>query len=307
MKKLVVICSLFCSCTSASAAQPPEFGDLFWQHWGDGRAEIAGYDLTYQRYGEPRQGTAIAIFVTETFSDTARVKANPGLHPKRDEYPVLKLNLVQDFQTGVYDYNMMSSSFAQLTARSGHPPGSLTKVSFSAQEWCGHAYTQLLFDRDRIRHTSHSYFDGEADEVTTMDYPKNGLSAESLFFWARGLAGPQLGPGKTTTVPFLPSLERTRLDHRPLTWSSITLEREAKPETLSVPGGEFEVETFTARAADGLVYTFRVERAFPNRLIAWHTNRGDKAQLRGVQRLKYWELNREGNESILEKIGLSKP
>ena len=28
-----------------------------------------------------------------TFSDTARVKADPGRHPKHDEVPVMKLNL----------------------------------------------------------------------------------------------------------------------------------------------------------------------------------------------------------------------
>ncbi|MFP3940527.1 MAG: hypothetical protein ACLF0P_09500 [Thermoanaerobaculia bacterium] len=30
----------------------PEFGDGFWEHWGDGRAELAGYDLVRPR--EPR-------------------------------------------------------------------------------------------------------------------------------------------------------------------------------------------------------------------------------------------------------------
>jgi hypothetical protein len=35
----------------------------FWQRWGDGRAELAGYDLTTPRYGALRKGVAVTIFV----------------------------------------------------------------------------------------------------------------------------------------------------------------------------------------------------------------------------------------------------
>src|SRR5437879_1004520 len=50
----------------------------FWKWWGDGKAELDGYALTQPRYGEPREGTAVLVFVTEDFSDSARVKADPG-------------------------------------------------------------------------------------------------------------------------------------------------------------------------------------------------------------------------------------
>src|SRR5258708_5205492 len=77
--------------------------DEFWAHWGDGKAELDGYALTQPRYGQKRAGTAVLIFVTEDFSDSLRVKADPGKHPAADVYPVLKLNFVRDFQTGIYD------------------------------------------------------------------------------------------------------------------------------------------------------------------------------------------------------------
>src|SRR5262249_61482614 len=89
--------------------QGPEFGDAFWKQWGDGRGELCGYDLETPRYGSIRHGTAVTIFVTETFSNALRVKADPGRHPKRDEFPVMKLNLVQDFATGIHDYNLLTS------------------------------------------------------------------------------------------------------------------------------------------------------------------------------------------------------
>ena len=53
-----------------------------------------GYRLVQPRYGHARAGTAALIYVTEDFSDSMRVKADPGKHPASDVYPVLKLNAV---------------------------------------------------------------------------------------------------------------------------------------------------------------------------------------------------------------------
>src|SRR5205823_5666230 len=99
-------------CTAHRSTEPgrvPEFTGAFWRHWGDGRGELSGYDLETPRYGALRHGIAVAIFVTETFSNSKRVKADPGMHPAFDEFPVMKLNLVQDFATGIYDYNLETS------------------------------------------------------------------------------------------------------------------------------------------------------------------------------------------------------
>src|SRR5213082_2862718 len=110
----------------ASPAAPPgglEFGDEFWKHWGDGKGELAGYDLTIPRYGQSRKGVAVTVFVTETFSNSLRVKSDPGHHPKSDEFPVMKLNLVEDFATGIYDYNLLTSSFVALSPVNGRSAG----------------------------------------------------------------------------------------------------------------------------------------------------------------------------------------
>ena len=97
----------------------------FWMHWGDGKAELNGYSLKQPRYGTLRSGTAVLVFVTEDFSDASRVKAEPGRHPAADVFPVLKLNAVRDFATGIYDYSVMTSSTlraAKSTSTSGASP-----------------------------------------------------------------------------------------------------------------------------------------------------------------------------------------
>src|SRR5206468_1920034 len=97
-----------------------------------------------------------------------------------DVFQVMKLNLVQDFSTGIYDYNLMTSSFVALSAVNGLPAGSATKVSFSSQEWCGNVYAQVLFDSSQLRRTLHSYFDGEQDQQDTLAAQSAGVSEDTL-------------------------------------------------------------------------------------------------------------------------------
>jgi len=124
---------------SAEAIQAPDYGEAFWSHWGDGQAEIATYDLTMPRYGEARAGSAVAIFVTEPFSAETRVKAG-GSVGKADRFQAIKLNLVKDFATGIYDYNTMLSAFVAVESSAGMIAGQPAKLSYSSQEWCGHVY-----------------------------------------------------------------------------------------------------------------------------------------------------------------------
>ena len=196
------------------APDSPKFDEAFWKTWADGQAELSSYDLQRSKYGAGRTGTAVAIFVTETFSNILRVKADPGKHQKQDEIPVMKLNLVEDFQTGVYDYNLMLSTFVNTQTAGGILGGSPIKVSFSSQEWCGHIYKQALFDGPGVRVTSHSYFDGEADQEKTVDPIEDGVAEDGLLLWARGMARPVLKPGESKTVDLFSALETAGQGHR---------------------------------------------------------------------------------------------
>ena len=271
----------------------------FWRHWGDGRAELDGYALTQPRYGTARKGTAVYIYVTEPFSDSLRVKADPGKHPKSDTYPVLKLNAVRDFQTGIYDYNIMTSTF--LRVAKGWP---VVKVSFSSQEWCGHVWHQLLPRGNRLESVLHSYFDGEADRHEILEMPAGGVFEDALPVLVRGWRSELLPPGQSRTVPFLPSLLHARLDHQRLAWTTARIERSATTSTATVPAGRFEVWLWTVQVDGGRRLTFAVEAASPYRLVRQTGPDGEELALRGSDRLAYWKLNRPGGEKSLAKIGL---
>lgn len=289
----------------ATGATANPFGDSFWSTWGDGRAEVSSYELAFPRYGEIRHGTAVSIFVTETFSQEARVKADPGRHAADDEFPVMKLNLVQDFPTGIYDYNLMTSVFVAITSRWGRPVGSTAKVSFSSQEWCGHVYHQLVPNADGVADELHSYFDGEADRATHHEYPAPAQFEDALLLWARGFASPFLDPGETRDVNLLRSLETSRLTHVPVEWESATLSRSAEKSDVAVPAGTFSVETITARVGERTTWTFLVEVDSPRRVVEWSNTDGKKARLVASERLKYWEMNGSSFVDELPRIGLT--
>lgn len=280
----------------------PASADDFWAHWGDGKAELNGYRLTQPRYGENRAGTAVLIYVTEDFSDSLRVKADTGRHPKSDVYPVLKLNAVRDFQTGIYDYNVMTSVFARVAA--GWP---VAKISFSSQDWCGQVWHQLLPRGGAIQGVSHSYFDGEGDGHEEIAVPADGVYEDALPILLRGWGDVYLKPGETRDVPYLPSLLSARLAHRSLAWGRATIGRAADTRTETVPAGKFEVVVWTVAEEGGPTITLLFEAKPPYRLVRRSTDQGEDVVLLGSTRLPYWQLNGRGQEKHLKEMGLPVP
>lgn len=282
---------------SLSIAAPVAAQD-FWAHWGDGKAELNGYALTQPRYGEPRPGRAVLVYVTEDFSDTLRVKADPGKHPPSDVYPVMKLNAVREFPTGIYDYDVMTSTFLRVA-----PGWPLAKVSFSSQEWCGHVWHQIAPRGSRLAGLFHSYFDGEADGVDDLEWPAGGVVEDALPVLVRGWMGAWLRPGESRTVPLLPSLLWARLRHQPLAWTKAQVSRSAATRAVSVPAGRFEVTVYTVAVEGGRTLTFEVEAASPFRLVRQAGPEGEELALRGSTRLPYWRLNGPGGERHLKELG----
>lgn len=289
---------------AASLSAAGLFTSDFWKTWGDGHAEIASYDLTEPHYGQPRQGVAISIWVSETFSNSARVKADPGKHPKSDEFGVMKLNLVKDFQTGIYDYNDMTSVFVATQPVNGRSAGYTTKVAFSSQEWCGNVFHQVLFDSAKLRSMRHSYFDGEGDANIELPYPVNGVSEDALPFWARGMAEPLLAPGESKTVDVLTSLQWVRDKHVNASWAKAELTRAKASVPVTVPAGKFTADVYTAKLAH-VNRTYYVESSGARRILKWESSTGEKAELLATERLKYWQMNGPGGEEALRKLKLA--
>ncbi len=129
-------------------------------YWYQGRAEINHYKLLQVRYNELHQGIATLIFVTEEFSKVKQVKIDNPDPNNTDVQPVLKLNFIKKFHTGIYPYSMMMSTFMPLGQE---VQANAIKTTCSIQEWCGHAFSQLSHRGDFYEYQSFSYFDNESD------------------------------------------------------------------------------------------------------------------------------------------------
>jgi len=258
----------------------------FKDYWYAGSAEITSYKLEQARYGEIRDGEAVLIYVTEPFLPKVQVKADGNYE---ENIPVLKLNATKNFNTGIYPYSIMQSVFYPI-ANAQHA----LKVSCSVQEWCGHVYSQLN-NRDQFEITSHSYFEGEADEEFTLE--KDILENE---LWTQLRIDPKSLP--TGTLEIIPSLEFIRLKHIELKAYKVSAERSENSYTLSYPELNRSL-------------TIHYEAVFPYKITGWEeqvkSGYDDSAQvlITKATRLKtiqseYWTKKRIADENLRETLQL---
>lgn len=308
----IVALLIFAACSNGAAGTPaPALDPQFDAWWHDGKAELSGYSLTVDRYGHATSGTAVLIYVTEPFSKSKHVKVDdPSKHPE-DAADVLKLNFVRHFQTGLYDYTTMGSTFAAL------PELNLLKSAFSSTEWCGQVYEQLDVSKGQLAFRFDSYFEGESAEGA-VKIPAGGLVEDELFVRLRGFAGSYLPVGESRTTPFLPSSFYRRLAHHGLEWGEVTIRR-APDGTADIGGADvgtasIATERYELRTSDGREGLFSVEIAWPRRIVGWtwtgpagFAGGTDAGKLLATERMPYWELHNPGDEALLAKLGLPVP
>jgi hypothetical protein len=285
----------------ALLAGPAPAADDFWSTWGDGRAELNGYELVQPRYGHLRKGYAVLIFVTEDHSEKEKVKieGDSTRVPEPERFPVLKLNAVRHFQTGIYPYHVLTSVFARVKNRLAP-----SKISLSVQEWCGQVWHQLVVDRGRAVETLHSYFGGEADQTRLLRPPEGAIYEDQVPLLIRELQGEWLAPGETRRLTAAPALLTLRLEHKPLAWKEMTVTKAAAVKPLKTVLGSTLARRWTVLAPLGATYDYWTEAAWPHRILKWTSDRGESATLTGTTRLPYWKLHDPGDERYLKEIGI---
>ncbi|WP_165749626.1 septum formation inhibitor Maf [Cellulophaga sp. Z1A5H] len=263
----------------------------FKTYWYSGNAEITSYKLDQARYGEMRGGNAVLIYVTEPFLADKQVKAD-GSNPTN--IPVLKLNSVKNYITGIYPYSLMTSSFYPV-----QDDTHAVKLSFSAQEWCGHIYAQLN-NREQFELVSHSYFESEADQEFSLE--KTILENE---LWNKIRINPENLP--VGSYDIIPSLEYIRQTHKTLKAYPATLSLEAKNDTL---------QTYTLTYPE-LERTLKIDftKAFPHTIEGWSetyiSGYGNKAKSLTTTAIKnktiitpYWQQNKNSDLFLRDSLGL---
>lgn len=266
----------------------------FWEGWGDGRAEMAGYRITTTRYGEQRQGELVLIYVTEPHDRRTWIKDDDVGAPHRVE--VLKLNMSLKFLTGIYPYSIMTSVFAPVD-RWGPIRFSPVKIAASVQEWCGSYWHELWPGQERFRSLRLSYFAGEGERVAEVRVEGNTLYEDALFIQLRELDG-AFGAGSDWHGWIVPSLWQMRRAHDAIHAVPGSITR-TEAERGGVP-----VTRFVVRYGN-FTRTIDVERETPHRILGWSTSDGEQAELLQADRIAYWPRNGVGDEVYRERLGLS--
>ncbi|MEO5675444.1 MAG: hypothetical protein ABIQ74_12435 [Chitinophagales bacterium] len=270
-------------------------GDQFKNYWYAGKAEICSYTLEQARYGEIHAGTAVTIFVTEDFSKSRQVKLDQPESSGSDRLPVLKLNLVKKFNTGIYPYSVMLSVFSPVDILS-FPHA--VKECASVQEWCGMTYSQLNSRNNKNEVKGFSYFEDEGDDHTS--FPLCWLEDE---IWNLIRLAPEKLPSGDQTV--LPGLLYTRLTHIPM-----------QPQTarfsLKEENEEMSYTMDVASQKHRLIIKF--EKDFPYKITGWEeTFPGfdgklltTTAKLTHTIMTDYWLHHNDADRVMREELGLPK-
>jgi hypothetical protein len=256
---------------------PQAHGADFNSYWYAGKAELSTYHLEQDRYGEIRPAEQVNIFVTEDLSASKQVKLDNPQEAGADKVPVLKLNSVRRFETGIYDYSLMSSVFTPI-----EPEAATLKLNATIQDWCGHTFTQINRLDKAWRWRQFSYFESEADTELLLE---DCMLEDELF--SRLRLQPEAWNNRQ--VRMLPGLFYLRMKHLP---------SESKNATVisQVQNGK---RVTTVQYAE-LPRTIRItqESAFPYRILDWEEKENDKtlvkAHLVNVVTTDYWAKN--GNQ-----------
>ncbi|QTY25917.1 septum formation inhibitor Maf [Flavobacterium sp. CS20] len=267
--------------TNPKAYSYLNLSDKFKSHWFDGKAEVASYDLTQMRYGEPRQGSAVLIFVKEPFLPQAQVKANTATDKTVD---VMKLNYTKKFNTGIYPYSIMQSVFLPLTTQ----PHAI-KVTASTQEWCGQTYMQLN-NREQFDIKMHSYFEGEADQELKLD--KHLLENE---IWVKLRINPtDIPKGK---LKIIPDFSFFRLKHQKIKAYKAEISQLKKTDTL--------LTTLNYQNIDRMLKIYQ-EPEFPFTILKWQEIDKDttEATLSKKMRIDYWTKNANQYDFLRDSLNL---
>lgn len=283
----------------ASSDGKPEKSEDFHDYWYQGKAEITTYQLSQARYGEMHNGKCVMIFVTEPFSKSKQVKLDNPDKAGKGNISVLKLNKIKRFETGIYDYSMMSSVFTPVDIKK-HPH--TLKVTTTSQDWCGHTFTQLNLKPEQYQARLYSYFESEGDQNLTLE--KTYLEDE---IWNLIRINPDTLP--KGNFKMIQGTMAQRLRHTKLSNNKVNgtlTEKSAQPDILV-----YKIDYLN----DQRTLTIRFKKEFPHEIVSWEdtyiSGFGDDKQKMTTKAIKdkriktdYWKKNKNEYADFRKKLNL---
>lgn len=292
MRKILYSVLLVITSACAQEKTNTKIDQAFKDYWYAGKAEITSYDLEQGRYGEIKKGHAVNIFVTEPFSKKYNTKAD---QQNADNISVLKLNATLKFNTGIYPYSVMTSSFVPVK----NPTSSL-KISSSIQEWCGQDYMELANNNDAFEMSNFSYFQGASFKNKKID--KDIVLEDDV--WSKIRLTPNNLPQGSFKA--LPALVYFRFSHK---------KAKAYEVKASLVKGDKENIYQLDYPELNRVLKITFENTFPYKILGWtemyESGWGakkkmltTKATLKKTLNIAYWQKNSNDDLYLRKELGL---
>lgn len=264
----------------------PLSADEIKDFWFSG-AEISSFELSQSRYGENHPGHAELIFVTEPFLTEKQVKNESGNGTSTD---VLKLNALTTFNTGIYSYRTMTSTFRPIDL--DNFPHAL-KSTTSIQDWCGQAFQQSNFREKKWDVELRSYFENAGDKDITIP----GVHLEDELWITLRLDPSKLPVGDFKAIP---GAVFTRFEHKPIAATeanaALVLKGAVSVYTISYP-------------SLGRVLSIGFDTEFPHIIRSWTEKTASgttTAKLRKrLMNSNYWSLHDRADASKRKWLGLA--
>lgn len=249
-------------------------------------AEISSFTLTQSRYGKNHPGHVELIYVTEPFLLAEQVKNENG---KGASTTVLKLNALTTFNTGIYSYRTMTSTFRPIDL--GKFPHAL-KSTTSIQDWCGQAFQQYNFRENSWSVQLRSYFENAGDRDVSL--PTAHLEDE---LWITLRLDPKKLP--VGEMKMIPGANFIRFYHQPIAAVNARA-------TLSEAG---EISTYMiSYPSINRTLTLHFDSAFPYIIRSWiETTQSGTTTAKLNKRLMnvpYWEMHDPEDAGKRRQLGL---
>jgi len=279
------------------------FADEPWDTFGNGKAELSSYKVVQPRYGEDRRAYSVMIFVPEDLNKRTRIKVEDYNSPQaKSRIPVIKLNRVLRFRTGVYDYAVMTSVFSTLASIYGKKEFFPYKISISSTEWCGNFFAQLHPDRRGTQITSHSYFEGEGDVSRFIPLRGDGFYEDNLPVRIRELRGEWMKMGEKKKAKILPSMWSSRINHRKLAWEEGWIQK-VKAESIRLFKKKLKAIRWEWKVGSRRE-TYWVGKNYPHYILKWESSDGSSGRRMATVHRPYWRLNTNTDVSMRKILGL---
>lgn len=278
--------------------------ERFKKLWYDGNAELSSYQLTEMRYGEERNGYRIMVFVTEPLCLTEGIckhliKPDTKV-PEKDHIRVIKLNDIREFNTGIYNYNVMTSVFSSVEDKKDIDLGNTVKISFTSQEWCGTVFERLVRKDKKLNGVIYSYFQADGDKKYSFSINEKLETEENLWILIRELNRPFIKIREKKEMKIIPSMWYRRKTHKPASVESISIIK-GKPEKRNTQIGVILANKYSWKSKRGKTIVW-VESEYPNRILSFIEPDGSNGEILASIREPYWKLHENKHEKYRKKL-----